>query len=548
MVRFYSLVAALLCALAPLAAIQIQDLTADSPVTGQKFPMVYVPIDRNGGSTLTDMGSDVDGCRHSSGLSEYEYAVATCPFSYFTALTVEWNETSGQFRDRLPDPVKEWVKKQFNTEQKLDLNRLYDSYARDTRARGQEPVERKVYVIPQSAIPIERRFRYALLSYDKRGARPAVLAKVALTAAWALRARANIPLADPSLDGGYEEVNAVTGRFVKEGEAFTLAKWLPVYRDLFNGGGLTREGYTVAGMTYMGLALRDGDLEVCRKILGDLKERFQDDEGAARSRDLQRVSVRMLDECTRFLQISAGNFVRALEDEDAPRSEIPVQLLIVGECLRRSGNTREAMDWFLALSRLAETQPALRADMRAQGKAPSIDAPFLVQLGWNADELYARLTAAGTVHSGEVGGNNKRLLNAILHDGMGNGDYVNPDWRPRSNGTAEDAELILQLVGGATLVYASRFDNYPEQLNELWTTQQLKDRNRVNRFHCPVSGKPLLYRQPKGTLENTSPRMVLVACPDPIPTNQGPRYVAYLAGDKVVWGDVAFVPGEIATK
>jgi len=82
------------------SALQMQNADLVSPVTGNVFPVIVVPANQNGGDTLADMGADDDGCRHSSGASEYDYYVATDPTSYFSALTAEWDEKSSPARFR----------------------------------------------------------------------------------------------------------------------------------------------------------------------------------------------------------------------------------------------------------------------------------------------------------------------------------------------------------------------------------------------------------------------------------------------------------------
>ncbi len=529
---------------APLSAVQLQDATLISPVTGQPFQVLMVPVER-GGESLADMGTDEDGCRHSSSNSEYDYYVATCPYSYFSALSVEWDEGTGQFRSRLPDEVKQWAQKELNTEQKIDFERVFHSAAQVARAQGQPVPERKDFVMPQNAIPIEKRYRYALMCYEKRGARAAVLAKIAINGAWALRTRANIPLGHSAIDGGYQEVNAQAAKQVKDGEAFVFAKWLGIYRDIFENSRLSDEGYLVAGQTYFGFALRDGDLKIARSILAKMTERFKDNDKAEMLRGLVRERTTLLNEYLKFVDVAAGSFTRAIGDEEFTRQELPKMMLVVAESLRRLGREAESFDWYLALAKMPDTQPKLRDDIRAQNKAPGPDAPFEVQLGWIADAHLAELTKIGVVHGPDIGGASKKLLNAIVSDGLGTAAYVNPDWRPQTAGDVQDCSRILDLIGKSALDFTYRLGLWPKNLGELWERGYLKDRNRVNRFHCPVTGAEFLYQYLPAEVSKLPPRTVIVATAQPVPTNQGPRFGAFLLNNTVVWSDQPLVPGQV---
>ncbi len=70
-------------------ALEMRDINMVSPITGSVFPVVVVPATQSGGEILADMGTDDDGCRHSSSACEYDSYVATDTTSYFTALTAE---------------------------------------------------------------------------------------------------------------------------------------------------------------------------------------------------------------------------------------------------------------------------------------------------------------------------------------------------------------------------------------------------------------------------------------------------------------------------
>ena len=536
----------------PVWAMQVQTMTLISPITGQKFDVLGVPADQaTVANDLADLGADEDGCRHTSGPNEYDYYVATCPFSYFSALTAEWDQRSGRFREELPPDMKDWVIKTFNTDWQLDHSKSYTTNGQTLRLQGQLVPDRKDFVMPQAGIPIEKKYRLALQCYDHRGARASVLAKIALTGAWAIRARLNVPLGNQAIDGGYEEVNERIAGQVKPGEAFTLGKWLPIYRDVFNKASLTDEGYLIAGLTLFGLELRDGGNATAREILDQMGERFAANQkrNAEFMRGMVRERKRMMGEYEYFLATAATQFMKAISNEEFTRNRLPPTIMAVGECLRRGAkDEREkirAYDWYLALAKMPETQPKLREDIRTQGKAPGPESPFHVQLGWMADKQLARLTAEGVVHPPELAGPDRSLLTTIVFERFGTAEWVNPGWRPRADGNQQDCALALNLIGQATMDFTFRTNAWPKSLDELWEQEVLKDRNRVNRFHCPVTGAKLLYKALDGDVTTASPRTVIVATAKPVPTNQGPRYGAYLANNQLLWSEQPLTPGTV---
>lgn len=523
---------------------QVQDLEFTSPITGKRFSVVAVPLSQATNDTsLADMGADDDGCRHSSGLSEYDYYVATCPYSYFSALTVEWDDKTGKFRGEVPAELKDWVVKEFNSEWQVDVNHAFQTAQLLAKNQGQAPIDRQDFVMSQSSIPIEKRYRYALMCYEKRAARPVVLAKVALTGAWALRARFNVPINHQSLVGGYEEVNDKLSRKVTDGETFNLAKWTEVYRDIFTKARLSREAYLVAGFVYLGFATREGDLKTCQDIISKMTDRFNDaDKDGELLRGLVRQRKNMLQEYEKLLNLSAAYFIQAVKEEEFTRQRLPENILVIAESLRRTGHDVQAMDWYLTLAQMSESQPKLREDIRAQGKAPGPDAPYHVQLGWIADRHSQRLTEAGLVHPGVPAGADKDVLNAILHENFGTSEYQNPKWKPAANGNQQDCVLMLDLIGKGVLEYNYRLGKWPESLGELWEKDILRDRNRVNRFRDPVTGAAFAYQAPGEALAK---KTVLVATTASVPTNQGQRFGAYLANDSIVWTEQPLKPGEV---
>ena len=535
----------------PMWAMQVKEMNVFSPITGQKFDILGVPVEQQAATDLADMGADDDGCRHTSGPSEYDYYVAVCPFTFFAALSSEWDQRTGRFREELPPELKDWVLKTFNTDWQLEFNRSYSVFQQTARMQGQQIPARKDFILNQQAIPLEKRFRLALQCYEKRRARSVVLGKIALTGAWALRARMNVPVGNQALDGGYEEVGEQVARDIKPGESFVLTKALSVYKRVFESSSLTDEAYFIAGMTYFGLQLRDGDSGGAAKTLDLMKERFANNEKptAELLRGLVRERKRSLDEYSNFLGIAVSNLLTAVISEEFPRSRLPANMFAIAECLRRSGRpgtADQAMDWYLALAKIPESQPRLRADIRAQGKAPGPDAPLAVSLGWLADRQIQRIAESGKVHSTEIAGSDKRLLAAIIYEDFGSANYVNPAWKPNTTGDQQDCALVLNLIGQAAMDFAFRKGVWPQALNDLWEQDVIKDRNRVNRFHCPVTGEKLLYKPLVGDVSVALPRTVVICTARPIPTNQGLRYGAYMANNQLLWSVEPLQPGVVA--
>ncbi len=532
-----------------LPALQLQDLELVSPVGGQRFVAV-VPGGQPGADPgPADMGEDVDGCRHGSGPCEYDYYVVVDPFSYFAALASEWDQRTGRFAAELPQEVIDRTRKEFNSEREIDFNHAFQYAIQMARATGQAPPERNTFVVPQNSIPVEKRYRLALAAYERRGARSIVLAKIAMTGAWALRCRAQLPVSHQSLAGGFEEVNSRISRKIKDGETFEVAKWAKIYRDMFESDGLTREGYTVCATSLFGFLLRDGDLQGCQEVITKAGDRLGRDNKPDVLRGLIRDRKRMLEDHNRLLAVAAKHFTMALRNEEIVRSRIPEILLVVGECYRRLGVAERACDWYLALGRLPETQPAARKALRFEGKVRALpaDKPYHVQLGWIADEQMDRLVKAGTPHPGELFGPDRGLLIAIVNEGLGTSAYNAPGWKPGTGGSQNDCSIVLDLVGKAILEHAFRLGSWPASLGELWEREVVRDRNRVNRFNCPVTGMPLLYTEPPGDLSAIAPSTVLVATSAPVETAQGPRYGAFCANTHVVWTEQAPAVGQPLT-
>ncbi len=541
-----------LVAISTVSAMQVRELELISPITGKRFRAVTTPLSQSATRSegvLANMGSDDDGCRHTTNLGEYERYVVTDPTSYFSALAVEWDDRNGRFMQPLSNDFKQWVQRQFNAEFKADWTTAFNRAKQLAAAQGQMPPERADFVMSQDSIQVEKRFTLAIECYSQRAARPAVLAKLALNGAWALRTRAQLPITDPRLAGGMEEVNALVVRQIKDGESFSFEKWHGVYHNIFHRSRLTHAGAFVAGQVLFGFEMRRGDVDACAAIGEALNKRFEANRDNSDGLDFHRALVRSLRrmEITYrdFLDTASSHFRNAVAQEEFTRSRLPEVLLATAESLRRAGRTEAALDWYLCLALLPETQPKLRDDIRTERRFPGPSAPYLVQLGWIADNHIATLRARHPNHPGKPAGADAGLLNAIIFEGLGTLEYVNPHWRPATGATDTDSALVLDMIGKGVLLFHRRLGEWPESIGDLWMRDVVSDRNRVNRFHCPATGAAYAYVQPKA---DPAPRTILVAGVQPIPTAKGRRYPAYLANNTVVWSDQLPKPGELWLK
>lgn len=542
-----------LIALTALPASQMEPRTLISPINGKPFTVVDIPVTSGSQRILgvegaADMGTDDDGCRHSSGPSEYEHYVVTCPYTYFSALGVEYGK-KGIFTNRLSDDFKRWVVSPdaFHSEWVIDKDKFHDRARRIAQAKGEALPSIGDWVIPQQMIPLEKKYRTALFCYNRRGATDAFLGKLALTAAWAIRARLNKPLLDVRMRPGIEEVNDRIAKYVVDGEEFDVDSFHEAYTKVFTTSRLTDEGYFTAGMALVGFALRVGDLAQAMETLDAMKKRFDGNEdmhkffrGLVRDR---RNSITT--DYLGFLDTTNKHLTAAIANEEFPRAKLPEIVLVVAESYRRMGDRLRSYDWYLTLADMEETDPRLRRQIRESGKVPSIDAPYPVLLGWRADEALARMTRDGVTHSGTVSGPDSRLLNAIINEGLGTLEYENPNWKPRTGGDIRELTKVMQDIGLAVLDYTERSGEWPESLGRLWVAGVIPDRNRYNRFHDVIVGKPLRYQPGDGTLRQLPRNTVIISTSAAVPTNQGPRYGAFLADLSVVWVAEPLEPGTL---
>jgi len=338
-------------------------------------------------------------------------------------------------------------------------------------------------------------------------------------------------------------------RTIKDGEAFSVEKWTAVYRDIFYNASLKPPAYLVAGQVYLGFVMRAGNPEEAVAVADKLTARFKANEENNDGFEFYRGITRSLrttqTDYKQMLDLAAINFRKAVATEEFPRARLPEICLAIAECLRRSGNAADALDWYIALAHMPESQPKLRADIRAEGKAPGPSAPYHVQLGWMADRHIAALTPPGQPVPIAASGRDKGMVNAILFEGLGTPEFQNPNWKPSVGAEVRDCAFILDLIGKNVLVYNEKFGAWPESLGALWTADVLHDRNRVNRFYCPVTGAAFAY---KTLLGPQAPRTILVATSQPVTTKDGKRWLGYVANNTVVQSETALTPGELWVK
>ncbi len=541
------LIAAVLlaCLTAPAWALQVQELTLFSPINGRPF-QVQAPMPDQIIAGQADMGSDDDGCRHDSGPIEYELYITVDPHSYFAAQTAEWDARSGAFlgKAQITPEFREWLSKTWNGEYQTDRSNMIRRAREQANASGMPPVDANTFTMPQTAIPLHKRFRLALSSYEARGARPLALAKLSLTGSWALRAWLNKPITIPALAGGFQEVNDRLNRKIQDGEAFDLAKFLPVYAEIYDGR-LTNEGKLVAGLAYFGLLLREGDLTKAQTVLDELTKRFSDPDKASILPGIVRERKGQLGHYVERTRYAAEHFARAIRDEDVSRRRMVNTAFATAEGFRRCGELVQAREWYLAITRMAETQPLLRNEIRAQGKVPGITSPMAVQVAWMADKRLAELSAALQTTATDFTGPDRGTLAAIVFEELGTSAYRSKSWTPVAGAPQAAVNAVLEETGKAVIEFAFREGAWPTELNELWDHDYIRDRNRLNRFHDPASGKPFVYAAPTAPLQGISPDMVLVATPEPVVTDQGRAYGLFLANARIVWSARPVAPGTI---
>lgn len=551
-----------LCCFVGLAAQQLQQQVLVSPIVDEPFNVTLIPTMMGrerviGDAGPADMGVDTDGCRHSSGPSEYEFYVAVCPYTFFSAMTVEYQQTNGEgrglFLGEISDDFKEWIRSKdgFNTTFQTNKQKFYKAALRHARASGSRLPDFQDWVIPQDMIPVEQKYRLALKCYEKRGASASTIGKLALSGTWAVRARLNKSILDVRLAGGIEEVNTRLLSYIEDGETFTLDKYYDAYKRIYQRGLRTDEGQFIAGITYFGFALRKGDLREALGILGEMSERFDEEtdmhkflRGIIRTR---RQTTKI--EYVHFLSTVATNMINALANEEFPRPMVPQTMLVVAESLRRLSRYEEAAGWYLALGQLEETEPRLREEIRAKGKKPNSKASFPMLLGWQADDLYQwvaeRLREDDKDPETVTNQRHARLLNDLVHEGLGTPDYVSPTWKPETGAGWQKVRGIMRQAGLAVLDYVSHAKRWPERLDDLWMAGLIKYRNELNRFYCPASGKALVYKPIGGDIESLPLGTVLIASPEPVPFQGGTGYALFLSNLDVVFSPRYVPPGDI---
>ena len=105
---------------------------------------------------------------------------------------------------------------------------------------------------------------------------------------------------------------------------------------------------------------------------------------------------------------------------------------------------------------------------------------------------------------------------------------------------------MLHDIGFSLMDFVKRSGAWPQSLNDLWVRGVMRDRNRYNRFHCPVTGATLLYIKQEGDIEALPSSMILIATERPVPTNQGLRYGYFTAALRVGWSESSLKPGDLA--
>ena len=141
-----------LCNAGNIWAVQIEPRELQSPITGAQFRAKTIDA-RGERDDARSTGIDSDGCRHSSGISEYDMYVITDPHSYFSALAEEWK--NGRLAQPLSPEFKQWilVRMVLAATGRLTVS-VFIALSRHMAARGAETtLPKEQWVIEQESIP-----------------------------------------------------------------------------------------------------------------------------------------------------------------------------------------------------------------------------------------------------------------------------------------------------------------------------------------------------------------------------------------------------------
>jgi hypothetical protein len=283
-------------------------------------------------------------------------------------------------------------------------------------------------------------------------------------------------------------------------------------------------------------------------VLDELTKRFSDPDKASILPGIVRERKAQLAHYVELTRYAAEHFAQAIREEDVSRRRLVNTAFATAEAFRRCGELVRAREWYLAVTRMAETQPLLRSEFRAQGKVPGISSPLPVQVAWLADQRLAQLSKDLQTTTTYFSGPDRSALAAIVFEDLGTSTYRSKSWTPVTGAPQAAVAAVLEETGKGVIEFAFREGAWPAELNELWDRDYIRDRNRLNRFHDPASGKPLAYAAPGVPLQGISPDMVLVATPEPVVTDGGRAYGLFLANARIVWSARPAAPGTILAR
>ena len=552
----WALLLLLLCGVgSALSAMQAQPRVFISPIVHKPFEASIVPFTKETfhkemGVNAVNMGIDDDGCRHNSGFSEYDYYIVCCPYSLFSAVSSEWDERSKKFTVPLDAGFVDWVLSDagMGATWKIVQERNIRVMQQIAAAQNKVPMDPKDFVLEQEEISVIDKYKYALRCYAKRGARPAFMAKIALTAAWSIRVHLNRQLTDPDLLGGVSELNTRIGQHVDEDKSFNIQKWLIIYENVRTKK-LSDEAYLVASCAQIGLELRLGNHDACRKILDAMRQRFSALPQDHKLRLVLRERQSFINTYRDFIDASVISFVRAIAGEEVRRAQLPVTMIAIAEGFRRSGQIDNAIDWYLAVDHLPETDRERRLALKAAGKKPVDSDSSAFHFAWKAMDKLEQLMSLNPEREARIIGEDSKLLHAIVTKNLGTSRHKNPDWRPTTGAPIEGLEALLDHMGKSLINYEFRLGRWPSTLGQLWDDGAIADWNRLNRFHCPVTGAAFAYAAPKFAREKLfNPRTVLIASRQAVETADGRQFLNYLANDTLYWSASLMQPGDHAPK
>ena len=296
--------------------------------------------------------------------------------------------------------------------------------------------------------------------------------------------------------------------------------------------------------------LRQGDFAEVQNILTKMTRYFANEEKYKTFRGLLRVRRKLINsDYQAFLELAITHFTTGLAKEEFNRKDIPSIMHAVAECFKRSGKLTEARAWYLALTKIPEGKPALRQEIRAEGRLLNGAADVALHLAWQADDTVKKLSQKlGLEVTDGATSEHARLIAAIVHEGLGSLQYQSPNWNPRQSGEISELILLMDEIGKFLLLFHNRFGDWPDSLDELWETGLVSNRNKYNRFFDPINGERFVYNADRLRslgAQAEHGRTVLLRTASPIQTKTQAGYGYFLQNLEQVFGNTLYEVGSV---